>query len=92
MHIVTLSFSCGVQDSMFHLHVSTQVALQIELAGAVRTLEGFATGMKVHVTQQVVHSVEGLPAHLQKPIQELLEVYDAQLYQAEKYRLSGGLQ
>lgn len=53
---------------MFHLHVPTQVALQIELAGAVRTLEGFATGMKVHVTQQVIHSVEGLPAHLQKPI------------------------
>lgn len=68
---------------MFHLHVSTQVALQIELAGAVRTLEGFATSMKVHVTQQVVHSVEGLPTHLQKPIQELLEVHDAQLFQAE---------
>lgn len=49
---------------MFHLHVSTEVALQIELAGAVRTLEGFAAGVKVHVSQQVIHSVEGLPAHL----------------------------
>lgn len=60
---------------MFHLHVSTQVTLQIELAGAVRTLEGFATGMKVHVTQQVIHSVEGLPTHLQEQIRELLELY-----------------
>lgn len=49
---------------MFHLHVSAEVALQIELAAAVRTLEGFAAGVKVHVTQQVVHSVEGLAAHL----------------------------
>lgn len=43
---------------MFDLHVSAEVALQVELAGAVRALEGFTAGMEVHVTEEVVHSVE----------------------------------
>ena len=51
---------------MFDLHVSAEVPLQVKLGGAVRTLEGFGAGVEVHVTQQVVHSVERLPAHLEK--------------------------
>lgn len=49
---------------MFDLHVSAEVSLQVELAGAVRALERLAAGVEVHVSQQVVHSVEGLSAHL----------------------------
>ena len=49
---------------MLDFHVATQVALQVEFAGAVRTLEGLAAGVKVHVSQEVVHSVERLAAHL----------------------------
>lgn len=49
---------------MFDLHVSAEVSLQVELAGAVRALEWLAAGVEVHVSQQVVHSVEGLSAHL----------------------------
>lgn len=49
---------------MFNLHVSAEVSLQVELTGAVRTLEGLVASMEVHVTQQVVHSVERLPTHL----------------------------
>lgn len=54
----------GIQDAMFNLHVSAQIALQVELAGAVRTLEGLAASMEVHVAEEVVHSVEGLAAYL----------------------------
>lgn len=49
---------------MLDLHVSAQVALQVKLAGAVRTLEGLAASMKVHMAQEVVHSVKRLSAHL----------------------------
>lgn len=51
---------------MLDLHVPAEVPLQVELAGAVRTLEGLAAGVEMHVAQQVVHSVERLAAHLQK--------------------------
>lgn len=44
--------------------MSAEVALQVELAGAVGALEGLAAGVEMHVTQEVVHSVERLPAHL----------------------------
>lgn len=54
----------GDVHAVFDLHVATQVALEVELAGAVRALEGLAAGVQVHVAQQVVHSVEGLAAHL----------------------------
>lgn len=46
------------------LHVSAEVSLQVELTGAVRTLEGLAASMEMHVAQQVVHSVEGLATYL----------------------------
>lgn len=49
---------------MFDLHVSAEVALQVELAGAVRALEGLAAGVEMHVAEEVVHSVERLSAHL----------------------------
>lgn len=49
---------------MLDLHVSAEVPLQVELTGAVRTLEGFAASVEMHVAQQVVHSVERLAAHL----------------------------
>lgn len=52
--------------AVLDLHVPAEVALQVELTGAVRTLEGFAAGVEMHVAQQVVHSVEGLAAHLEK--------------------------
>lgn len=48
------------------LHVSAEVPLQVELTGAVRTLEGLAASMEMHVAQQVVHSVEGLSTYLGK--------------------------
>ena len=49
---------------MFDLHVSAEVALQVELAGAVRALEGLAAGVEMHVAEEVVHSVERLSTHL----------------------------
>lgn len=61
----TLAVQADVHDAVLHLHVPAQVALEVELAGAVGALEGFATRVKVHVAQQVVHAVEGLPAHLE---------------------------
>ena len=57
---------------MLDLHVSAKVALQVELAGAVRALEGFAASMEMHVAQEVVHSVKGLSTHLEKIIQDTL--------------------
>jgi hypothetical protein len=50
---------------VFDLHVSAQIALQVELAGAVRTLEGLAASVEVHVAQEVVHSVERFATHLE---------------------------
>ena len=52
---------------MLDFHVSTEVALQVELAGAVRTLEGLTSCVEVHVAQEVVHPVEGLSTHLNTP-------------------------
>ncbi len=49
---------------MFDFHVSAEVALQVELASAVRALEGLAAGVEMHVAEEVVHSVERLSAHL----------------------------
>lgn len=61
----TLAVQADVHDTMFDLHVSAQVAFEVELAGAVGALEGLAARVQMHVTQQVVHAVEGLPTHLQ---------------------------
>lgn len=49
---------------MLDLHVPAEVSLQVELTGAVRTLEGLAACMEMHVPQQVVHSVERLATYL----------------------------
>jgi len=62
-----VSFDGAVQNAVFDFHVSAQVALQVELAGAVRTLEGLTSCVEVHVAQEVVHPVEGLPTHLDTP-------------------------
>lgn len=51
---------------MFDLHVPAEVPLQVELTGAVRTLERLVASMKMHVAQQIVHSVKGLTTHLEK--------------------------
>lgn len=50
---------------MFDLHVPAEVPLQVELTGAVRTLERLVASMKMHVAQQIVHSVKGLTTHLE---------------------------
>ena len=50
---------------MLDLHVPAEVSLQVELTGAVRTLEGLAASVEVHVAQQVVHSVERLATYLE---------------------------
>lgn len=60
----TLAVQADVHHPVLDLHVPAQVALQVELAGAVGALEGLAPGVQVHVPQQVVHAVEGLPADL----------------------------
>lgn len=51
---------------MLDLHVPAEVSLQVELTGAVRTLEGLTASMEVHVAQKIVHSVERLPTNLQE--------------------------
>lgn len=51
---------------MFDLHVPAEVSLQVELTGAVRTLEGLAASVEMHVAQQVVHSVKRLATYLEK--------------------------
>lgn len=61
-----MSVYWGVHDAVFDLHVSAEVALQVELAGAVRALEGLAAGVEMHVAEKVVHSVKWLSAHLRK--------------------------
>lgn len=60
----TLPVHRSVHDAVFDLHVSAEVPLQVELAGAVRALERLAPGVEVHVSQEVVHSVEGLSTDL----------------------------
>lgn len=62
---LTLSLRRDVHP-VLDLHVSAEVPLQVELTGAVRTLEGLAASMEMHVAQQVVHSVEGLATYLGK--------------------------
>lgn len=61
----TLAVQADVHDAMLDLHVPAQVPLEVELAGAVWALERLAARVQVHVAQQVVHAVEGLPAHLE---------------------------
>lgn len=51
---------------MFDLHVPAEVSFQVELTGAVRTLEGLTASMEMHVTQKVIHSVERLATNLEK--------------------------
>lgn len=63
------------------LHVSAEVPLQVELTGAVRTLEGFAASVEMHVAQQVVHSVERLATHLGRE-----EVQDSATKEREELR------
>lgn len=60
----TLAVQVEVHHAVLDFHVPTEVPLQVELAGAVRALEGLAAGVQVHVAQEVVHAVEGLPTHL----------------------------
>lgn len=54
----------SLHHSVLDLHVAGQVPLQRELTRAVEALEGFAVRVQVHVTHQVVHPVELLPAQL----------------------------
>lgn len=61
----TLAVQADVHNTVLDLHVPAQVALEVKLAGAVGALEGLAARVQVHVTQQVVHAVEGLATHLQ---------------------------
>lgn len=53
-----MSIYCGVHNAMLNFHMSTQVALQVELTGAIRALEGLAASMEVHVSKQIVHPIE----------------------------------
>lgn len=61
----TLAVQADVHDAMLDLHVPAQVSLEVELAGAVGALEWLAACVQVHMAQQVVHAVEGLPTHLE---------------------------
>lgn len=70
----TLAVQADVHDAVLDLHVPAQVALEVKLAGAVGALEGLAARVQVHVAQQVVHAVEGLPAHLEHTSQHLQPV------------------
>lgn len=60
---LTLSLRRDVHP-VLDLHVSAEVPLQVELTGTVRTLEGLAASVEMHVAQQVVHSVKRLATHL----------------------------
>lgn len=62
----TLAVQADVHHAVLDLHVPAQVAFQVELAGAIGALEGLAARVQVHVAQQVVHTVEGLPTDLQQ--------------------------
>lgn len=57
---------------MLDLHVPAEVSLQVELTGAVRTLEGLAACVEMHVPQQVVHSVERLATYLGEKKQPIM--------------------
>lgn len=61
----TLAVQADVHDTVLDLHVPAQVSLEVELAGAVGALEGLAARVQMHVAQQVVHAIEGLPTHLE---------------------------
>lgn len=60
-----MAVQADVHDTVLDLHVPAQVSLEVELARAVGALEGLAARVQVHVAQQVVHPVEGFPAHLE---------------------------
>lgn len=66
---LTLSFWWDIH-AVFDLHVPAEVSFQVELTGAVRTLEGLTASMEMHVTQKVIHSVERLATNLEKSIQK----------------------
>lgn len=59
-----MAVQADVHHPVLDLHVPAEVALQVELAGAVGALEGLAASVQVHVPQQVVHAVEGFPTDL----------------------------
>lgn len=68
---------------MLDLHVPAEVSLQVELTGAVRTLEGLTASMEMHVAQQVVHSVERLATYLDKKInKKKIDTDHTNLYQS----------
>lgn len=48
--LLTSFIQPSVHDSVFNLHVSGEVPLQSELAGAVEAFEGFAVRVKMHVS------------------------------------------
>lgn len=62
--LLTSSVQSLVHDPVLDLHVAGQVSLQRELAGAVKTFEGFAVRMQVHVSHQIMHPVKLLPTQL----------------------------
>lgn len=62
--VLTSLIQASVHDAVFDLHVAGEVSLQRELAGAVKTFEGFAVRVQMHVAHQVVHPVELLPTKL----------------------------
>lgn len=55
--LLTLSIWRDVH-SMFDLHVSAKISLQVKFTRTACTLEGFTACMEVHVAQEVVHSVK----------------------------------
>lgn len=55
--LLTLSIWRDVH-SMFDLHVSAKIALQVKFTRTACTFEGFTACMEVHVAQEVVHSVK----------------------------------
>lgn len=61
--LLTLSIWRDVH-SMFDLHVSAKIPLQVKFTWAVCTFEGFTACMEVHVAQEVVHSVKWFSTHL----------------------------
>lgn len=67
--LLTLSIWRDVH-SMFDLHVSAKISLQVKFTRAVCTLEGFTSCMQVHVAQEVVHSVKWFSTHLWKTNQK----------------------
>ncbi len=64
LRLLTASVQALVHDAVFDLHVAGQVSLQRELAGAVKTFEGFVVRMQMHVAHQIMHSVKLLSTQL----------------------------